>query len=115
MLGKEPSGVLFRVHHKLVEQNWTSAGYIPQVLYPSRPFKAVGMGYTPIPFGDGLRGDFYYPLDAAGKPAAGKWPVVCSSALTLETPVAFNDFPAALQRRTFDCFPRCVESRESLR
>jgi dienelactone hydrolase len=29
-----------------------------------------------LPYGDGLKADLYYPLDADSKPAPGKWPVV---------------------------------------
>ncbi len=35
-----------------------------------------GLGYTSVPFGDGLNGALFYPADAQGKPRAGKWPVV---------------------------------------
>lgn len=34
------------------------------------------MSVAGLPFGDGLKGDLYYPLGPDGKPKPGKWPVV---------------------------------------
>lgn len=83
VLGKEPPHVPFAVHHRLSEINWSSDGWLA-TLYnrpaadgpgPAR-LRSEGMGVAGLPFGDGLKGDLYYPLGPDGKPKPGKWPVV---------------------------------------
>jgi len=83
MLGEEPPRVPFVLHHKLSETTWSSEGWLA-TLY-GRPtetpagqvaLRSVGMGVAAVPFGDGLKGDLYYPLGPDGKPKPGKWPVV---------------------------------------
>ena len=41
-----------------------------------RPLKRPNMGAAILPFGDGLKADLYYPVDTAGKPKTGKFPLV---------------------------------------
>jgi dienelactone hydrolase len=82
VLGEAPPRVPFLAHHKLSETNFSSEGWLA-TLY-ARPlddrsgqprFRSDGMGITDVPFGDGLQGCLYYPVDADGKRKSGKWPV----------------------------------------
>jgi len=86
VLGEEPPRVPFPLYRKLSEispELAPSNGWLA-VLF-NRPtagaagqlrLKDKGMGVAAIPFGDGLKGDLYYPLGPDGKPKPGKWPVV---------------------------------------
>ncbi|HZT33212.1 MAG TPA: alpha/beta fold hydrolase [Bryobacteraceae bacterium] len=83
VLGEEPPRLPFAVHHKLSEKNWSSDGWLATLF--GRPtdnaagearLKSEGMGVAGLPFGDGLKGDLFYPLGPDGKPKPGKWPVV---------------------------------------
>ena len=83
VLGEAPPRVPFAAHHKLSETNWSSDGWLA-TLY-NRPvddengqarLRSEGMGVAGLQFGDGLKGDLYYPLGSDGKPKPGKWPVV---------------------------------------
>ena len=60
-LGEDPGGARFPA----VTRNLSSDGWIAAIL--GRPLKAAGMAYSPLPFGDGLQADLYYPAAAAGK------------------------------------------------
>ena len=68
-LGEEPPYVSFPNARKLPKSAMTSDGWLG-VLF-RRPVQSAGAGYAPLPFGDDLKADFYYP---EGTP--GKWPVV---------------------------------------
>ncbi len=83
MLGAEPPRLPSTGKRKLNDTGWAEEGRLA-VLYgrptarnvqPDR-LRAAGMGVTEVPFGDGLAGKLFYPVDAAGKPAPGKWPAV---------------------------------------
>lgn len=87
MLGQTPHRVPFEAQHNLTERNLqsngTSEGWLA-TLY-NRPvddqsvhlrFKPDGMGVVGLPFGNGLMGELFYPLNSDGQPQPGKWPVV---------------------------------------
>jgi dienelactone hydrolase len=90
LLGQPPPRVPFPVLHNVSQPNWTTDDWL-STLY-RRPaedtygeygdtgararLKSQGIGVKGLPFGDGLMGDFFYPLGADGKPKPGKRPVV---------------------------------------
>jgi pimeloyl-ACP methyl ester carboxylesterase len=87
MLGEAPPRVPFEAQRNLSERslarNGTSEGWLA-TLY-NRPiddqsaeprFKLEGMGVAGLPFGDGLMGELFYPINSDQKPQSGKWPVV---------------------------------------
>ncbi|MGC1869602.1 MAG: alpha/beta fold hydrolase [Acidobacteriaceae bacterium] len=83
MLGEAPPRVPFVAHDNISETDFSSEGWLA-TLY-ERPIdgsnrqmrcKLEGMGAVGLPFGDGLNGDLFYPLDEDGKPKPGTWPVV---------------------------------------
>jgi len=73
-LGEEPPGLPFEARKQLSELGTTTDNWL--ALLFRRPLQGPNMGWAVLPFGDGLKGDLYYPLGADGKPKAGKWPVV---------------------------------------
>lgn len=73
-LGETPPGVTFPARKTLAGRTMTSDGWLAG-LY-NRPIKGEGMAAAEVPFGDDLKADLYYPVDAAGKPKGGKWPLV---------------------------------------
>ena len=83
MLGEAPPRVPFEAHHNLSETNFSSDGWLA-TLYGRpvadvdghRRFQAEGMGVAGLPFGDGLKGDLYYPVGPDGKGKNVKSPVV---------------------------------------
>ncbi|WP_263354945.1 alpha/beta hydrolase family protein [Acidicapsa acidisoli] len=87
LLGEAPPRVTFEAQRNLPERslarNGTSEGWLA-TLY-NRPiddqsseprFKPEGMGVAGLPFGDGLMGELFYPMNSDQKPQSGKWPVV---------------------------------------
>jgi dienelactone hydrolase len=83
VLGEAPPRVPFAVHRRLSETVHASDGWLPKIY--NRPsddkdgrarIAGEGMGLAAVPFGDGLKGDLYYPLAPDGRPKPGKWPVV---------------------------------------
>lgn len=83
LLGEAPPRVPFVAHRNISESDFASEGWLA-TLY-ERPIddsnrqtrcKLEGMGAVGLPFGEGLNGDLFYPLDADGKPKSSKWPVV---------------------------------------
>ena len=70
-LGEEPAGGAFPPQRRLAEPNFSSDGWISGLL--GRPLKASGMAHKPLPFGDGLQGDLYYPGNATGKLPVVVW------------------------------------------
>jgi pimeloyl-ACP methyl ester carboxylesterase len=79
-LGDEPPGLPFRGPTKPPGPQdllWLPTPFDnPLMLLFGRPLKRPGMGWSPLPFGDGLKADLYYPQDAEGRPKAGKLPAV---------------------------------------
>jgi dienelactone hydrolase len=83
MLGPEPPRLPSPGKRTLGERAWAEEGRLATMYgrptdqnpWPER-LRAVGMGSTTVPFGDGLAGKLFYPVGADGKPVAGKWPVV---------------------------------------
>jgi len=82
LLGEAPPRVPFENHRTLSGVNFSSEGWLA-TLY-ERPLdsanrqirsKLDGMGVVGLPFGEGLEGNLFYPLNADGKPKSGKWPV----------------------------------------
>ena len=49
-------------------------GWISGLL--GRPFKNPSMGAVGLGYGDDLKADFYFPMDADGSPRGSHWPVV---------------------------------------
>jgi len=83
LLGEAPPQVPFPAHHKISESTLSSDGWLATLYnrpvddeYGQARLKREGMGVAAVPFGDGLKGDLYYPLGPDGKPKPGKWPVV---------------------------------------
>jgi dienelactone hydrolase len=74
-LGEEPPFVPFIAKTKLAGPVWSTDGWVAQIIL-NRPLRAPGMGVSALPFGDGLKGDMYYPLGADGKFATSKLPCV---------------------------------------
>ncbi|HWB99826.1 MAG TPA: alpha/beta fold hydrolase, partial [Bryobacteraceae bacterium] len=83
MLGEEPPRVPFVPHRKLTETTWSNEGWLATVF--GRPtedaagqarLRGEGMGVAGVPFGDGLKGELFYPLGPDGKRLPGKLPVV---------------------------------------
>ena len=79
-LGEEPAGLPF-VPVKQVpasgEVYWIHPPHDNLLaLQFDRPFRAPNMGAAVLPFGDGLRGDLYFPSGADGRPVAGRLPAV---------------------------------------
>ncbi len=86
VLGEEPPRVPYAARDRLPPSNvWLGAsdGWLAAVF--NRPtadaagqlrLKEKAMGVAGLAFGDGLKGDLYYPLGPDGKPKPGKWPVV---------------------------------------
>jgi pimeloyl-ACP methyl ester carboxylesterase len=83
LLGDAPPRVPFVAHHNISESDFSSEGWLATL--DERPIddsnrqtrcKSEGMGAVGLPFGDGLNGDLFYPLNADGKPKSGKWQVV---------------------------------------
>ncbi|MBI4877750.1 MAG: alpha/beta fold hydrolase [Acidobacteria bacterium] len=83
MLGAEPPRLPFAGKRKLTDASWSNESWLA-TLY-NRPtaerhwqdrLRAAGMGVSIVPFGDGLAGQLFYPVDASGKPRPGKWPAV---------------------------------------
>ena len=73
-MGDEPAGVHFPARHELQGPVMTNEGWISLQL--GRPFKNPSMGAVGLPYGDDLKADFYFPVDANGSPRGGHWPVV---------------------------------------
>jgi len=73
-LGDEPAGVPFPARKTLSGGAMTSDGWLAG-LY-NRPLRVNGASAVALPFGDDLKADLYYPVDAGGKPMAGPWPLV---------------------------------------
>jgi dienelactone hydrolase len=82
-LGEAAPQAPFRGKRKLSDTSWASEGWMATLF--NRPtnerhwqerLRASGMGTNTVPFGDGLAGTLFYPVDAAGNPKPGKWPVV---------------------------------------
>jgi dienelactone hydrolase len=82
-LGPAAPQAPFRGKTRLGGTAWSSEGW--QAGLFNRPtqerhwqdrLRAAGMGSATVPFGDGEAGVLFYPVDADGKPRAGKWPVV---------------------------------------
>jgi len=73
-LGEEPAGAAYPVRRELKSSGRTSDGWLG-MLY-GRPLQSPGMSAVPLSFGDGLKGDLYYPVLANGRPRPGPWPVV---------------------------------------
>jgi dienelactone hydrolase len=83
MLGAEPPRLPFAGKRKLAETSWSNESWLA-TLY-NRPtaerawqerLRAAGMGTAVVPFGDGLAGQLFYPVDGSGKPKPGPWPAV---------------------------------------
>ncbi len=83
MLGEAPPQAPFQGKRRISDMSLSGEGWL-SILY-NRPnndrhwqerLRAAGLGLTPVPFGDGLEGSLFYPVDRDGKPQAGKWPVV---------------------------------------
>lgn len=83
MLGDEPPRLPFAGKRKLSDTSWSNESWLA-TLY-GRPtadrqgqdrLRASGMGVSIVPFGDGLAGQLFYPVDPSGQPKHGKWPVV---------------------------------------
>ncbi|MGA2077771.1 MAG: acetylxylan esterase [Terriglobia bacterium] len=69
-LGDEPAGIRFPVYHRLDERVSPSDGWLAQLF--GRPLKAPGMASAPVPFGDDLKADLYYPdYEDLNNPIAG--------------------------------------------
>ncbi len=74
-LGDEPAGVRFPARTTLkTGEVMTDGGWIAMQL--GRPFKNPSMGAVGLAYGDDLKADFYFPVDADGTPQGNKWPVV---------------------------------------
>lgn len=83
VLGEEPPHVPFQAHRKLSDTSWSSEGWLATLFQRPSANRQIqarlrneGMGSIGLPFGDGLQGELFYPVDQQGKPAGGKWPVV---------------------------------------
>ena len=83
MLGAEPPRLPFAGKRNLAGRSFSNEGWLA-TLY-NRPtaerhwqdrLRAAGMGVSTVPFGDGLAGQLFYPVDTSGKPKPGKWPAV---------------------------------------
>jgi dienelactone hydrolase len=70
-LGEEPAGARFPPYTRLAQRSLSSDGWFSVIL--NRPFKADGVAYKALPFGDGLQADLYYPQKAAGKLPVVVW------------------------------------------
>jgi dienelactone hydrolase len=69
-LGDEPAGIRFPVYHRVDERVYPSDGWLAQLF--GRPLKAPGMASAPVPFGDDLKADLYYPdYEDLNNPIAG--------------------------------------------
>jgi dienelactone hydrolase len=78
-LGDEPAGLPFTGVQKLPASSdvyWINPKDNPLMLLFRRPLKLPNAGSTLVPYGDGLRADFYYPLGPDGKQKPGRLPVV---------------------------------------
>lgn len=73
-MGDEPAGVRFPARPKLKGTVMTDEGWISLLL--DRPFKDPSMGAVGLAYGDDLKADFYFPIDADGSPRRSRWPVV---------------------------------------
>jgi dienelactone hydrolase len=74
-MGDEPAGVRFPARHELkTGEVMTDEGWIAIML--RRPFNDPSMGATGLAYGDDLKADFYFPVDADGAPQGSHWPVV---------------------------------------
>jgi pimeloyl-ACP methyl ester carboxylesterase len=73
-MGDEPPGVRFPVRHELQGAVMADGGWVSLVL--GRPFKNPLMGAVGLGYGDDLKADFYFPIDADGSPRGSHWPVV---------------------------------------
>jgi pimeloyl-ACP methyl ester carboxylesterase len=73
-MGDEPAGVRFPARHELKGSVMTDEGWISLLL--GRPFKHPSMGAVGLAYGDDLKADFYFPIDADGSPLGSHWPVV---------------------------------------
>ena len=84
VLGDEPAGVQFPARRELRGSPMTDQGWIPLVWTAStevdlklkRPFQHSALGSAGVAFGDDLKADLYYPINANGEPKGDKWPVV---------------------------------------
>jgi dienelactone hydrolase len=82
-LGEAPPQAPFRGKRRLSDMSLAGEGW-RAVLYnrPSRErhwqerLRAAGLGLGDVPFGDGLKGSLFYPVDSGGNPRGSKWPVV---------------------------------------
>lgn len=70
-LGEEPAGARFPPQMKLAGRNFSSDGWFSVLL--NRPLQAPDMDHKPLPFGDGLQGNLYYPRKAVGKLPVVVW------------------------------------------
>jgi dienelactone hydrolase len=79
-LGEEPAGLPFLPVQELPASPavfWIySPNDNPLALLFGRPLIRPRMQSTILPFGDGLRGDLYYPVGIDGQPKPGRLPVV---------------------------------------
>jgi cephalosporin-C deacetylase-like acetyl esterase len=73
-LGSEPPAISYPARTQLGQQTDLVDGWA--TLQPSRPLGAPHMRAAGLAFGDGLKGDLYYPSGPDGKPMGGRWPVV---------------------------------------
>ncbi len=73
-MGDEPAGVRFPARHELQGTVMPDDGWISGLL--GRPFKNPSMGAVGLGYGDDLKADFYFPIDADGSPRGSHWPVV---------------------------------------
>jgi dienelactone hydrolase len=70
-LGEEPAGIRYPAGSTLGNASYTSDGWMSLLF--ERPFKAPGMAFAPLPFGDDLKADLYYPENF---PAGQRLPLV---------------------------------------
>jgi dienelactone hydrolase len=73
-LGAEPPAISYPARTHLAKGTDLVDGWA--TLEPPRPLAAPRMRATGLAFGDGLKGDLYYPSGPDGKPTGGRLPVV---------------------------------------
>jgi pimeloyl-ACP methyl ester carboxylesterase len=73
-MGEEPAGIRFPARRELTAPVMTDDGWISLLL--GRPFKNPAMGCAGVAYGDDLKADLYFPVDADGLPQKRHWPVV---------------------------------------
>lgn len=74
VMGDEPPGVRFPARRELGGMIMPDEGWI--ALLRGTPFKNPSMGAVGLAYGDDLKADLYYPVDAGGLQQGNKWPVV---------------------------------------